>query len=248
MGGVRVRAAFFILCLLYFVVYQPVGGVIDHRKFLRGLNEGGTRLKYYSLLIVEITVPSAIVLLLIFSGWYSAADVGLKLPGWSGVINRWVAYGVLAVTGVYALLILQQLVMARVSQSYRDKLAAVKLPDDILQMMPRTPAEKRLWGWVSLTAGLFEEFLYRGFLLFILKTLFPEINITLAIAVLGVVFGLGHCYQGWLGVLRTGLYGMMLAALYVVTGSILPGIVLHFLSDFAAKDLEGGRLSESAGA
>ena len=236
------RTAFFILCLLYFAAYQPIGGAIDHRKFLRAASEGGgARPRYYRQLILEITVPSAVVLLLTLSGWYSAADIGLKLPGWSGAINRWVAYGVLAVTGVYALLILQQLVMARVSRRFRDKLAGVKLPDDILQMMPRTPAEKRLWGWVSLTAGLFEELLYRGFLLLILQALFPQFNAYLSIALLGVLFGLGHLYQGAPGVLRTGLYGALLAALYLVTGSILPGIVLHFSSDFAAKDLEGGR-------
>lgn len=243
------RTAFFILCLLYFAVYQPVGGVTDHRKFLRAVaDDAGARARYYRMLIVEITVPSVAVLLLTLSGWYSAVDIGIALPGWSGAINRWAAYCVLAVTGVYALLILQQLVMARVSQRFRDKLASVKLPEDILQMMPQTPAEKRLWGWVSLTAGLFEELLYRGFLLSILLALIPQINMYLAIAVLGVVFGFGHCYQGALGVLRTGLYGMLLAALYVVTGSILPGIVLHFLTDFAAKDLEGERLSKTAGA
>ncbi len=232
------KTVVYLLSLAFFLLYEPIGGVIGHRKFMRAAQlDPQARIGYYRRLILEIAAPSAAILLLLCLGWFSLSDVGVALPGFGGEINRWVAYGVLFVSGVYAVLIVQQIVMARVSQSFRDKLCRIELPEDIACMMPRSPREKRLWTWVSLTAGLFEELLYRGFLFFLVRSLVPAINVYLCLAIMGAVFGLGHAYQGVSGALKTGLYGVMLAALYAVTGSILPGILLHFLNDFTAKDM-----------
>ncbi len=42
-----------------------------------------------------------------------------------------------------------------------------------------------------------------------------------------LVFGLGHAYQGPKGVLKTGLFGLAIAGLCLLTGSIWLLIVLH---------------------
>ncbi len=241
------RTAVYMASLAYFLIYQPIGGAIGHRKFMRAvLHEPTARIKYYRQLIGEIIAASAVVFLLMFAGWYSASDIGISLPGFTAAIDRWVACGVLVVLGVYAVLIVYQVVMARISQPYRAKLSDVALSEDILLLMPRTRQEKRLWTWVSLTAGLFEELLYRGYLLYLIRFLIPDINVYLCLAVMAVVFGLGHAYQGASGVLKTAFYGLLLSALYLVTGSILPGMVLHFLNDYAAKDVGGASSTQAA--
>jgi membrane protease YdiL (CAAX protease family) len=97
------------------------------------------------------------------------------------------------------------------------------------------PAEDSMIGWwvaVSITAGVCEETLYRGFIGYYLQHWMP-----LAVAALvgTIPFAVAHAYQGWRGVLRTGLAGLLLWATYLATGSILPGMVLH-----AAIDVRSG--------
>ncbi len=94
------------------------------------------------------------------------------------------------------------------------------------------------WTLISITAGLTEEFQYRGFLSLALTQLFPALNLPLTAIICSIIFGLGHNYQGISGVVRTGLIGLFFYALYISTGSIIPGIILHFAIDLSAKDLQ----------
>jgi membrane protease YdiL (CAAX protease family) len=100
-----------------------------------------------------------------------------------------------------------------------------------LALLPRTRAERRLFTVVGLTAGLCEEWLYRGFLLAVVAALLGGAPTPVLVAVAGVAFGLAHAYQGVAGVLTTGVLGAVLAALYLGTGSLLLPVVLHALVD-----------------
>ncbi|MBL8514270.1 MAG: CPBP family intramembrane metalloprotease, partial [Betaproteobacteria bacterium] len=55
------------------------------------------------------------------------------------------------------------------------------------------------------------------------------------------IFGIAHAYQGRTGVLRTAIVGLMVAVLFVVSGSLWLAIVLH-----TAVDLYGGALGRLA--
>jgi len=135
------------------------------------------------------------------------------------------------------LLMVYQLIAARLSVKYQQKLMDTKIPQDILIFLPVTDGEKKLWTVISMTAGVAEEFLYRGFLSLALIQLIPIINLTLTALICSIIFGLAHSYQGVSGVIRTGLYGLLFHALYIATGSIIPGIILHFSIDLSARDL-----------
>ena len=100
-------------------------------------------------------------------------------------------------------------------------------------LLPQTGREK-LWSLLCLapTAGLCEEFLYRGFLL-------AEVTAWFHSAVWGVVissiaFGFAHFYQGLNGMVRAGLLGALLAWPVVQTGSLYPSMTAHFLIDAVA--------------
>ncbi|MGA8271760.1 MAG: CPBP family intramembrane glutamic endopeptidase, partial [Candidatus Sulfotelmatobacter sp.] len=41
-------------------------------------------------------------------------------------------------------------------------------------------------------------------------------------------------YQGWKGILSTGLVGLILAGLYVLTGNLLVPMVVHATADLRA--------------
>ena len=95
-------------------------------------------------------------------------------------------------------------------------------------VMPHIRAELPLWFAMSITAGVCEELLFRGFLIW---SLAPLIGWLGAAAVSVVVFAAGHAYQGREGLLRTGAAAVAFTFLYWFTGSIWPGMVIHALVD-----------------
>jgi membrane protease YdiL (CAAX protease family) len=95
-------------------------------------------------------------------------------------------------------------------------------------ILPSTPREARLFGAVGITAGICEEALYRGYLLWYLQSLLPR-GVAIVAAIL--VFGVGHAYQGGRNIFPTGVAGAIAMAVYLLTGSLLAPIVLHATLD-----------------
>ncbi|MGH8378893.1 MAG: CPBP family intramembrane glutamic endopeptidase, partial [Gammaproteobacteria bacterium] len=79
------------------------------------------------------------------------------------------------------------------------------------------------------TAGICEEFIYRGFLLSLLAMLLHSTG--WAVAISSAAFGVAHPYQGWRGMARAALLGALLAWPVVRLGSLLPSMIAHFLVD-----------------
>lgn len=95
-------------------------------------------------------------------------------------------------------------------------------------MLPHSAREARWFYRLSLTAGICEEVLYRGYLIWYLATWMPVLA---AAAVASVIFGFGHAYQGPKGVLGVALFGAVLSAAYLISGSLLVPTIVHFLVD-----------------
>ena len=101
-------------------------------------------------------------------------------------------------------------------------------------LLPRTKKEKRLWSLISITAGTCEKIIYRGFLVFLLQTIFPGISIILIILITFAAFGIAHLYQGLQGIIGTGVMGVLFVSLFLVTGSLVLPMLLHFIIDFSS--------------
>lgn len=104
-----------------------------------------------------------------------------------------------------------------------------KRMEKIERILPHTEADLRWFEMVSITAGICEEFLYRGYLIWYLSHLMP---LWPAVAVAVVLFGVGHVYQGPAGATRAGLLGAFLALVYLLTRSLYLSMLLHFMADF----------------
>jgi membrane protease YdiL (CAAX protease family) len=105
----------------------------------------------------------------------------------------------------------------------------------LLPMLPHTDREFRWFSAVSLTAGICEEVLYRGFILVYVAA---QIPLAAAVVVSSVLFGLAHAYQGPRGILQTGAVGLVLGSLAVYSGSLWIPMALH-----AFIDWNSGRLA-----
>jgi membrane protease YdiL (CAAX protease family) len=104
-------------------------------------------------------------------------------------------------------------------------------------LIPRSTREKNLFSLVSLTAAICEEFTLRGVLFIVIGMLLPGLSPYLVPLLAGALFGIAHCYQGLSGVLKTGLMGIGFGYLYLACGSLIPGIILHFLIDITNRYL-----------
>ena len=91
--------------------------------------------------------------------------------------------------------------------------------------------ERILFFLVSITAGVCEEIIFRGLIVYYFSHLPFDLSLLTIGIIASVLFGLVHLYQGWKGVLRTAYIGGILFFLYVGTGTLWVPIALHFLID-----------------
>ena len=99
---------------------------------------------------------------------------------------------------------------------------------EIAAVMPHTRTEMYWFAGVSLTAGFCEEFLFRGYFIWVFT---PWLGWWGAAALSVLIFATGHVYQGRHGVLRTGVVGVLFTLVVATLDSLWPAIVLHFLLD-----------------
>jgi membrane protease YdiL (CAAX protease family) len=98
----------------------------------------------------------------------------------------------------------------------------------LTRLLPRTGREKRVFGLLSVAAGVGEEIAYRGYAIPILAV---AVGLPWSVAITSAVFGVLHSYQGTLGMVRTAFMGAVLAGGYLMSGSLLPVIVGHTMID-----------------
>jgi membrane protease YdiL (CAAX protease family) len=100
-------------------------------------------------------------------------------------------------------------------------------------LLPRSGSEIAGWIALSLTAGLCEEVLFRGYL----QQQFRALTNNAAIGILSsaVLFGAAHGYQGHTKAMLIGFTGAILGAAAYWRKSTRPGMLAH-----AAQDLLGG--------
>lgn len=141
-------------------------------------------------------------------------------------------FGAAIVTVSYAAIVHGQGLRAIGNPVFRGRLS--KAMRSLEFVLPVSTRERKWWFFVSLSAGVCEEVLYRGFLMHYLSGSFagsPALGSLGAILISSIVFGLGHTYQGITGVIRTGLSGLFLGLVALLTGNLLVPIVLHILFD-----------------
>jgi len=137
--------------------------------------------------------------------------------GW----RLWSAVGlVLALAAAHAQMV------ARIARPRRRR---IKMGNTHVQhLIPRNRSELGWWVALSLTAGFCEEFVFRGYLLWVFQ---PVLGLWGAAAVSGAVFAAAHAYQGAKGILATGIVGAVLTLIVLVSGSLLPAMAVHALID-----------------
>jgi uncharacterized protein len=180
----------------------------------------------------------------------SAAVIGLWIRGgrsWSdlGLQCRMSRSMIVAASIVAALVIALAISHSRAlfNPEALQKVRAQMRAARVERVVPHTRSEFVMFFFLSLSAGICEELLYRGFLLWYVR---PHLGVVLAIVVSSVAFGLGHAYQGVQGMFATAAVGAILGVLYVVTGSLLLPMIVHALIDLHSGHLGYVALQQDA--
>jgi membrane protease YdiL (CAAX protease family) len=173
-------------------------------------------------LLANVAVSQGLFAVLLLAGaWYA------EIPAWAfgaaldAATPGHVAVGVAVGVGLYA--------ANEVGAAAGEQFGLGGSEELRSALAPESPA-----GWAVLLlfvlpviAG-FEELLFRGALVGVFSAGFDVSPWAMAV-VSSVAFALGHGAQGRLGVVVTGTLGLVLAATFVLTGSLLAVVVAHYL-------------------
>ncbi|SOE02754.1 CPBP family intramembrane glutamic endopeptidase [Blastococcus haudaquaticus] len=225
----------------YLVVGEPLVGHVLHRRFEGRLrtDPGARRSFYRRLLVLEWGLAVLALVVWLSAPGVEAGQVGLRWPQqWPGPVT--------AVIVVLVLVFVVASTRALRSGALLEAAAPVRRPGSsppahgrhaeppghaTLALLPRTTTERRLFTVVGVTAGVCEEWLYRGFFLAVVAALAGGPPTGVLVVVAALAFGLAHAYQGLVGVVTTGLLGGIMAAVYLQTGSLLLPVLLHAVID-----------------
>lgn len=99
--------------------------------------------------------------------------------------------------------------------------------------LPSVKSELPLYTLMCLSAGVFEELVYRGFLITYCLQLFADFNFPelWAIVLPGLVFSAAHFYQGSKAVIKIFVFSVFFGFIFIMSESLLLVVILHFLVD-----------------
>jgi CAAX protease family protein len=154
---------------------------------------------------------------------YTAAQLGLVISNWQKIV-------IAAMVGAAAIATLQWLNLRRVGNipvAARGPLQAIAE-----RILPQSSVELLPYFALAITAGLCEEFLYRGFTMAVLTQ--AGLQVWLVVLLSSILFGLAHSYQGRGGILMTLVVGLVLGVSRLAYDSLVPAIFWHSAVDVVA--------------
>jgi len=225
---------FLVLFAIYYIVFPLVGAMRTRKKPPDPPLTEEKRIKGYIRIMAFGWGAVLVVFVLCLFAGVRFYDIGLR--GMSLSQNIWFTGITLVLCGIYLFAHICEMIAYLVSPKYREGKKEELAKDTANQvvinlLIPRSKKEKRYWFFVSLTAGIGEEIVFRGFLFFLLQAVFPNMPMPLMLVIVSVIFGIAHAYQGIRGMIRSTIVGALLGGLFLVTGSLIPAMFIHFMLD-----------------
>jgi membrane protease YdiL (CAAX protease family) len=105
------------------------------------------------------------------------------------------------------------------------------------KIMPHSPLEALVFIALACTAGVSEEFLYRGFVFAAFVRAFANSTfaaLVAAVLVSSALFAIGHLYQGRRGIITTCVVGVLFSGARIWSGNLVPPVAAHIAADLVA--------------
>jgi membrane protease YdiL (CAAX protease family) len=109
------------------------------------------------------------------------------------------------------------------------------IPTELQALAPQSALGFALWLVLSISAGMCEEFVFRGYL----QRQFTALarNAGAGIVISALVFSVGHLYEGGVKAIVIGIFGILLGVLAHARRSLAPGMIAHAWHDIFAGAL-----------
>jgi membrane protease YdiL (CAAX protease family) len=212
--------------LIFFVlgVILPWRGRVRTKKLLAMPHVRTTeRLALYASTIAFQWLAVTVVAWRAWAHGFTASQLGLTIHDRSRILLA-------AVVGALAIATLQWLNLRRVGRIPVE--ARGSLQPLAERILPQSTVELLPYLALAITAGLCEEFLYRGFAMAVLAHVgLPAWAVVL---ISSVLFGLAHSYQGRGGIAMTLIIGTILGTSRIAYDSLVPAIFWHSAVDVVA--------------
>jgi uncharacterized protein len=214
----------------FWLIFLVLGALLPLRgrmrlKKLMGIPQIGVRerLSLYRSTIAFQWAATAVV------AWRAWAR-GLTLEAMGLVIHgRWRIL-LAAVVGALTLGGLQWLNLRRMGRSPGKTREFMRMLAE--RILPQAPGELPSFLALAATAGLCEEFLYRGFVMAALSR--AGLPVWGVVLLSSVLFGLAHLYQGRGGLVSTLAIGTVFGMARIAYDGLVPVMVWHFAVDAVA--------------
>jgi uncharacterized protein len=116
----------------------------------------------------------------------------------------------LVVCGIVVAIVLVLIKVQKVQKKKASPEQLEKELEKVKRLLPRNSTERAVWVVVSISAGVCEEILYRGWLLSLFGAALGSVWLGLLIS--SILFGFAHAYQGRNAIFGTGVAGPSLAS------------------------------------
>lgn len=235
----------FVSVIVYLIVTAYAGYAAIEKLKGNELSEE-KRIQRYRFSFLWNVASGGVVMLLIVMGPATLEETVFRPISFLQGSHRYLAFGTWILCGLLGTVFIFQIAVFLINPTYRDSVSkqieekthSGKVYDRVVNgLIPRTRREKSYFTATALAAGICEEIVFRGFLLYVLRRIFPELSPFLLAALAGTCFGAAHFYQGIKGVIKTGLLGILFGFLYISTGSLYLCMAVHFLFDISAAFL-----------
>jgi membrane protease YdiL (CAAX protease family) len=211
-----------LLLVLFLLIVMPVWGWLDMKRLKRDNVPAALTQSY-------LVTMGVMWLLAALSAFLVPAHILWKPPVGLAERMRLDAVPMSAVAGVAIGLMIGMI--APVIIAFRNPGSIEKQLDPVRFLLPTTSAQRWIFVMVCITAGVAEEWIYRGFVLHFLVAEFPVLNDWAIVVAAAAMFGIAHAYQGRAGTILTGILGLVFSLLYITTGSLLLSMAMHTLLD-----------------
>jgi uncharacterized protein len=217
-----------ILILIVLGTLVPWRGAVRIKRLLEqpGL-DARERLSLYASTILYQWLLAALVAWRAFSRKLGSVELGLTISDpWR---TAWIAVVLTTFLCASQWASLRQIM--RLPETQRGLLFRIAE-----KIMPRSFPEVLVFAALASTAGLTEEFLYRGFVFTVFARLLASsaVSIPTAAVLSSAWFGIGHLYQGRRGVITTFIVEIIFSLVRIWSGSLIPSMAAHAAIDLIA--------------
>jgi len=223
LGHLSPRALALVAMLAILIVAVPIVAALTARRFARPAVAAASKIGRYLRTIAVLWLVTALAIYALRLYGQRPSDVGVRAPH--------APIELLAGLVVAAALLLLSAGRSEIGPDYARRIRVV---------VPASTIEWALFVGLAATAGMCEEFLYRGYALVKVAQLLGSLSAGVVIS--SVAFGLAHSYQGRMGMIGASVAGFLYALVFLATGSLLPCMIGHFAQDIGGALLLARRL------